>query len=187
MPLTSPAPRRLAHTRTIECHGYEREDGLWDIEGHLTDVKTAPHGRPDGSRPVEPGEPVHDMWLRLTIDLDYRIHRAEALTEVGRYPMCGDAAPNFAKLEGLVIGRGFKKAATELVGGAIGCTHLSELLGRMATTAYQATNQARYLREGYNSERHGKRLVGTCRAYAATSPVVLKRWPNLYTGPSEPS
>ena len=33
MPLPAPAPRTLKHTRAIECTGYEREDGLWDIEG----------------------------------------------------------------------------------------------------------------------------------------------------------
>jgi hypothetical protein len=31
MPLSDPAPRQLAHTRAIECKGYERADGLWDI------------------------------------------------------------------------------------------------------------------------------------------------------------
>ena len=40
MPLPNPVPRKLMHTRAIECNGYEREDGLWDIEAHLTDTKT---------------------------------------------------------------------------------------------------------------------------------------------------
>jgi len=183
MPLPAPAARRLAHTRSIECRGYERTDGLWDIEGHLTDVKTEPHARPDGSRAVEPGEHVHDMWLRLTIDLDYRIHAAQAVMDAGRYPMCGEVTPNFASLEGLSIGRGFKKAAAERIGGTLGCTHMTELLGRMATAAYQATNRARAQREGYSSENSARRLVDSCHAYAAVSPVVLRRWPQHYTGP----
>ena len=40
MPLSPSAPRQLMHNRAIECRGYEREDGLWDIEGHLVDTKT---------------------------------------------------------------------------------------------------------------------------------------------------
>ena len=40
MPLTNPAPRKLMHTRAIDCKGYERADGLWDIEAHLVDTKT---------------------------------------------------------------------------------------------------------------------------------------------------
>ena len=39
MPLSPPAPREPIHTRAIDLRGYRREDGLWDIEGHLTDVK----------------------------------------------------------------------------------------------------------------------------------------------------
>src|SRR3970282_2145791 len=48
MPLPNPAPRRLMHTRAIECTGYERDDGLWDIEAHLTDTKTPAHTRHHG-------------------------------------------------------------------------------------------------------------------------------------------
>ena len=40
MALSAPATRKLIHKRSVECHGYERSDGLWDIEGHITDVKT---------------------------------------------------------------------------------------------------------------------------------------------------
>ena len=42
MPLSTSAPRQLMHNRAIECRGYQREDGLWDIEGHLVDTKTYP-------------------------------------------------------------------------------------------------------------------------------------------------
>ena len=38
MPLSGPAPRKLIHTRKIRCTGIERDDGLWDIEGRITDV-----------------------------------------------------------------------------------------------------------------------------------------------------
>ena len=40
MPLSSPAERAHIHTRTVECKGYRRSDGLWDIEGRLVDVKS---------------------------------------------------------------------------------------------------------------------------------------------------
>ncbi len=87
MPLSSPAPRKLIHTRAIQCTGYQREDGLWDIEARLTDTKTVPHSRRDGGRERQPGEPVHDMWIRLTIDLDMKIHAVEAITDDGPYPI----------------------------------------------------------------------------------------------------
>jgi len=106
MPLSNPASRKLMHTRTIECRGFERDDGLWDIEAHLSDVKTTPHSRHHGGRERKPGEPVHDMWLRVTIDLDMKIHEVEARTDEGPYPICGDITPNFRALAGLTIGPG---------------------------------------------------------------------------------
>ena len=40
MPLSPPAPRTHIHTRTVTVMGYEREDGLFDIEAQMTDTKT---------------------------------------------------------------------------------------------------------------------------------------------------
>jgi hypothetical protein len=48
MPLSHPVSRKLLHTRAIECHGYERDDGFWDIEAHLVDTKTHLHSRRHG-------------------------------------------------------------------------------------------------------------------------------------------
>ena len=40
MPLSAPAaPRRRLHTRRITFEGFQREDGLFDIDARLTDVK----------------------------------------------------------------------------------------------------------------------------------------------------
>ncbi|MFM2112911.1 MAG: hypothetical protein RLZZ271_1571, partial [Pseudomonadota bacterium] len=38
---TTPTPtgRRLTHSRRIDCAGYRRDDGLWDIEITLIDTK----------------------------------------------------------------------------------------------------------------------------------------------------
>ena len=77
MALSSPAKRELIHTRTVECNGYRRKDGLWDIEGRLVDIKTYTfHNNERGE--VPPGEPVHEMWIRLTVDDDLKIHDVEA-------------------------------------------------------------------------------------------------------------
>ena len=40
MPLEKPHPRKHIHTRDIQCLGYQRDDGLWDIEGTIMDTKT---------------------------------------------------------------------------------------------------------------------------------------------------
>ena len=66
MPLSPPQPREHIHTRDIICTGYRREDGLWDIEGHLTDTKTYAFTNNERGD-IPPGVPVHEMWIRLTV------------------------------------------------------------------------------------------------------------------------
>jgi hypothetical protein len=109
MPLSEPAPRTAIHVRRVECQGFQREDGLWDIEGYMTDVKTHVHQRRDGGVPRAPGEPIHQMRVRLTIDLDFLIHDCEAVTESAPYAGCGDIAPAFKALVGLKIGPGWRR------------------------------------------------------------------------------
>jgi hypothetical protein len=185
MPLSPSAPRKLIHTRAIECKGYQREDGLWDLEAHLVDTKTYPHTRRHGGRDRAPGEPVHNMWLRLTIDLDMRIHDAEAKTDDGPYPACGDITVNFKSLAGVRIGPGWRREIAARLGGVKGCTHLVELLGPLGTTAFQATGRARQAREAGAPPLKKPYQLNSCHIYKDDSPAVLERWPHFYTGPRE--
>ena len=108
MPLSPPAPREHLHDRDIHCKGYAREDGLWDIEGHITDTK-AYDFESDWRGEMKAGRPVHQMWVRLTIDDDMLIHTAEAVTDDGPFPICPNAAPNFDVLAGIRIGPGWTR------------------------------------------------------------------------------
>jgi hypothetical protein len=182
MPLPAAMPRRLMHVRAIDCRGYEREDGLWDIEAHLVDTKTYPLLLRDGSRERQPGEPVHDMWIRLTIDLDFVIHHVEATTESGPYPLCGDIEPNFQRLKGATIGPGWRRKTLELLGGVKGCTHLVELLGPLATTAFQSTGRARERRNAGKPLAKKPYQINSCHVYREDGPAVKERWPDFYTG-----
>ncbi|HSQ05726.1 MAG TPA: DUF2889 domain-containing protein, partial [Burkholderiales bacterium] len=118
MNLSNAAPRRLIHTRTIECKAYEREDGLWDIEAHLVDTKTDRHLRRHGGRDREPGEPIHDLWIRVTMDLDFLIHDVEAATVSTPFAECGNVTPRFKKLIGVKIASGWRKEIAARLGGA---------------------------------------------------------------------
>jgi hypothetical protein len=186
MPLTHPTPRKLIHTRAIECKGYERDDGLWDIEAQLVDTKTYAHSRRNGGADRQPGEPVHHMWLRVTIDLDLMIHDAEARTDAGPYPMCGDITPNFKKLAGVKIGSGWRREIAARLGGIKGCTHLVELLGPLGTTAYQATGRAREARNAGKPTTKKPYQIGSCHVYREDGPAVLERWPQ-WAAPSRPA
>jgi len=95
MPLSPPAERHLTHLRDIVLRGYERADGLFDIEAHIRDTKTLGLHLPDRGGWIEPGEPLHDMWLRVTIDEDMTIRGCEAVTEQGPFSICQDGARHF--------------------------------------------------------------------------------------------
>jgi hypothetical protein len=88
MSLSPAVAREAFHTRRIHCQGYRREDGLWDIEGTLTDTKSYAYDSTDRGR-VEAGEPVHHMHLRLTVDDDLTVQEVEAATEAGPFTICG--------------------------------------------------------------------------------------------------
>ncbi len=190
MPLPPPSSaRRHYHTRTIEGFGYFREDGMWDLEAHLTDIKPYDFDSTDRGH-VPAGEPVHDMWLRVTIDDSFEIREAEAVTDKGPYSICGSIAPAYEQLVGLTIGPGFKKKALAKLGGNRGCTHMTELLGTIGTVAYQtayASRRRARLDHGLSVDEGaptGKpRHLDSCHAMATDGPVVRDYWPEFYVGP----
>ncbi len=190
MPLSPSIPKEHIHTRRIDCCGYLREDGLWDIEGHLVDTKSYSFSNRDRGE-IAPGEPVHEMWLRITVDDDMLIHKAEAATDYGPFHICPAITPAFRRLEGLVIGAGFRRAVRERLGGIKGCTHLVELAYSLGTAAFQTMagrhnekggdGDAKTKGDGTNSPKSA-RFIDTCHALAADSPVIKEHWPEHYTG-----
>jgi len=134
--LSPPAKREAVHQRKISCNGFVREDGLYDIEAELTDHKT--YAFPSDFRgTVTPDLPVHHMVLRITINGERVIHSAEAITITGPYAVCPTANVVFDRLVGLQIGPGWRRRVQTAIGGRHGCTHITELLGPVATIAYQ--------------------------------------------------
>ena len=182
MPLSQPVPREPAHRRQIECRGYRRADGLWDIEGHLVDTKSQPIENYHRGK-VEPGVPVHEMWLRLTVDDEMRIHGVEAASDHFPFPLCPEVTPRFAALKGLKIGPGWLLDARQHIGGVRGCTHLVELLGPLATTAFQTIYGGRQRRAAASGERKKKPgILDSCHALRSDGEVVKRAWPEFYTG-----
>ena len=193
MPLSPAAEREHKHTRVVECKGYRRADGLWDIEGHITDRKTYDFSS-DARGDVPAGVPVHEMWLRLTVDNAFTVQAVEAVTDYAPFPStCPQIAPDYTKLVGLTIGPGWTKAVKERMGGINGCTHLTELLGPVATTAFQTiypilTKEARDRKAAAGQDTAPGKfpLLNTCHGFRADGDVVKKLAPAFYTGNKEP-
>ena len=181
MPLAESAPRKLLHNRTVTCRGYEREDGLWDIEGQMTDVKNYNFNNHDRGE-IKAGEPLHEMWIRLTIDLNFLIHDAEASTDHSPYTICPEIVSRYKQLIGMRIGPGWNLKIRQLFNGVNGCTHITELLGPVATTAYQTLFSRRAQQTPKNANGKPPRILNSCHALASDSVAVLRNWPQFYTG-----
>lgn len=182
MPLSpNPVSRELVHQRKIQCDGYLRSDGLWDIEARMTDTKTYDMDNRHRGGQIKAGEPLHDMWLRLTIDSDFLIHDVEAVIDYAPYDICPGIVDAFKALKGRKIAAGFTRLNKELFGGTSGCTHLRELLGPIATTAFQATHKVRKAK----TRQPGTRPVtlNTCHAMSDSGPVVKEFYPDFYRRP----
>ncbi len=184
MPLSAPVPRSKRHRRTLEMEGYQREDGLWDIEGHIRDVKgydfdSAWRGQ------VTAGTPVHDMWIRLTVDNTLTIHEVEACLDSGPHRVCPDVVPNFQVLKGVRIAPGWYNNVKRLLGGAKGCVHMVEMLGPMGTVAYQTLGPSRVMEAQDTADGRNRKKpvrIDSCYAHASDGPIVKERWPEFYTG-----
>lgn len=186
MPLSESVARKHVHTRAIEYRGYEREDGMWDIEAHMTDIKTYAF-KNDWRGEIKEGTPLHEMLLRVTIDDDFVIREVVAVTDNSPFQMCPDITPNYQSIIGIKMGLGWRKAIRMKVGGVQGCTHITELLFPMATVAMQTIWPLRQRRKNQAdsaSKKASKRpiVLDTCHAWSTNSPVVKENLPKYYTG-----
>lgn len=179
--LSAPAPRALLHTREVRCTGWEREDGLFDIEGRLSDVRAFDTDDARGNAPRRAGEALHLMSLRLTLDAGFVIVAAEACSHQVPYAECSLASAAYRQLVGMQIKAGFGKAVKALFEGERGCTHLTELIGPMATTAFQTLGPALERRRAGRGEpledpNALRRLLGSCRGLRRGGEPAIIRW-----------
>jgi len=182
MSLINNIKRKLIHERNIQCRGYLRDDGLWDIEAHLTDEKS--HNMHSVERgEIVAGDKIHDMWLRLTVDETLLIHHAEASTELAPYSICSGANPWYQKLEGKKIAPGWNLMVKKLFIGVNGCTHLTELLGVIATVSIQTIFP--YLEMQKKDDEMPRKLppglANSCHGYNTKGEIIARFWPDLDT------
>ena len=175
LPVTE-VERELTHTRRVRYEGYKRADGLWDIEAHLTDIKNHDFHLKSGVRRA--GQPVHSMWLRVTIDRDFNIVDAAAVSDVVPYPFgCEEIAPAYRQLVGLNLVKDFRKEVAQRFGGVHGCTHITEMLAGMPTAAIQtfAGDMPEERADGAKPFQ-----LDQCHALETTSETVRRWYPKWY-------
>jgi Protein of unknown function (DUF2889) len=177
MPLSAPAVSRdPLHHRNISVRGYKRADGNFDIEGHLHDTKAVEFKVASGLR--QPGESIHSMWLRITIDRTLTIVDAEACTDAMPYVgYCDQIGPAYKQLIGLAIRPGFSSRVKELFNSTRGCTHITDLISSVATTAFQTIAG-----QGLQDPQKMPYQLDKCHALALDAPAVARYYPRWYVG-----
>lgn len=193
MALETTVKRTKLHHRSIQCEGFKRDDGLWDIEAHLTDQRSYDCSYDPEHRGglIPAGENVHNMRVRLTLDLDFLIHDAVAISDETPFPICFKATEVMQRLIGLRMRKGWLKEVRERISTEVSCTHLIDLLTPIANTAYQTMHAAleeraeQRKREDKNFTRQKLGILDTCIALASDGEVVKRQWPEFYTGTSD--
>jgi hypothetical protein len=178
MPLSSPTTaRNRLHARELRYEGFKRDDGAYEIEARITDVKDLDYTLASGVR--RGGHPVHDMSVRVTFDPDFVITQVEACSDWVPYPGgCDTIGPRYQRMVGLSLIQGFRNALRERLGGIEGCTHITELLGGLPTAAIQM--RAGEVRD--TDGAHGNRpfQLDRCHALVSTSDTVRRYYPRWY-------
>jgi len=186
MPLSPPSSRRaLKHTRAIQVEAFAREDGLWDIDAHITDTKTRDTRLASGVRPA--GQPVHDLWLRITVDTALNVVDAEAVSDAVPYPnYCDTIGPAYKKLIGLNLLKGFRDGVKQRLSGINGCTHLTELAAVLPTATIQAfAGDVLDTRDGAGNDDQSQKpfQLDRCHALRTDGEAVAKFYPRWAVKP----
>jgi len=179
MPLPAPTvARKPKHVRRISYEVYTREDGLWDIEAHLTDTKSEDATLLSGVRPA--GEPMHDMWLRVVVNERLEVVEAVGVLDASPYPgTCERIGPDYGKLVGLNLMKGFRQAVKERMPNDARCTHVHELANHMPTVVVQSL-----WRELMKVDSERKPLpIDNCHTQRSDSEITRIQYPKWYRAP----
>ncbi len=183
-PLSQPVTRSHAHQRRITLDGYARDDGAYDIEAELIDTKS--HSFPSRAHgEIKKGQALHHMKVRVTVSEEMEIIDAEAVTLSGPYHECPAGAQAITHLIGERIQPGWKKIVARAIGGRQGCTHITELMGPVATVAFQtiygerarrAREQAHDNPDAVASPPQMAGLLNSCHALAEGNQAAFWNW-----------
>jgi hypothetical protein len=172
--------REELHFRRIDMRGYRRSDGLFEVEGRVTD-RRAHEFQPGGFGEMVPAhQAVHDMGVRLVFDEHLVVRDVRTFMDATPYLECIGGGDALRSLIGLRMSGGWSREVRSRIGGAHSCAHLMELLTPMATVAFQALSAAGISRAD-TLDSHGKpRKIDTCYAYSAERNLVERRWPEFH-------
>jgi hypothetical protein len=183
-PTADPAvTREELHFRCINMRGFRRSDGLFEVEGRVTDYKPHDFVAASGGRQVPAGEPIHDMGVRLVYDDQLRVQDVSTITNAAPYAQCPEGGRALQSMKGVRMVSGWNAEVRNRLRGAQSCTHLMELLIPMATVAYQSLSALGNRVDRLDATGRPTK-IDNCYAYGAERELVRVRWPEFYRAPA---
>ncbi len=175
------SPRKPMHSRRVHYEGFEREDGLYEIEATLRDTKPMAF-EIDGEALRPAGEPIHGMRIWVLIDVQLVVQAIEVAMAHVPHGECQAARDPMQRMVGCSMRRGWRQAISERLGKVQGCAHLRELLQSMGTVAVQTLAP----RSGKLRRQDGSvpLPMGGCLAWDPAGPMVARIYPQFHV-PSE--
>lgn len=164
------------HTRDIKIATFAYDDAHIIVEGELSDNKMIPHFSTAGE--VLPPGNVHQLFIRMLIEIEsVRIVQVEIEMPGTPHEECPGIIPNYTKLEGIRIARGFTSKVNKIIGGPEGCIHLTGLLMAMASGALQGLWTYKG-KDGQKDEEVAERskeyLADTCWVWRKDGPYIRR-------------
>jgi len=173
----SPVPRKLLHSRRVHYEGFEREDGLYEIEGTLLDTKPMAF-EIEGEGPWQPEQPIHGMRLRVVIDAQFVVQDIEVAMDHVPHGECRSAQAPMRRMLGCSMRQGWRQAINERLGKVQGCAHLRELLQNMGTVAIQTLSPR--MMEARKADGSAPLPLGGCQAWDPAGPMVARIYPHFH-------
>jgi hypothetical protein len=170
------------HTRNIIADGFRRNDGLYELEASISDCKHYEFHN-DYIGKVKPGQFFHNMKIQMVLDASLTIIDIKAETLASPFEMCPKITSNYKKLKGIKIDFGWPRSVRNIVGKTKGCTHITELLLYIGTVAIQTIYGDKQNHVSKKS-KFGKGLINSCHAWAESSPVTKKYFPEYWLAAS---
>jgi hypothetical protein len=158
---------------------------MWEIDARLTDTKTHTIQLTHGELPAN--KPIHDLWLRVTVDSKSNIVDAVAVSDAVPFPgYCDPVDAIYKKMIGLNLLSSFRQEMRERLSGVEGCTHLNELAMILPTVAIQSFalgDVEKRMAPGGDPDAEKPFELDNCHALRSDSPAVALFYPRWATKP----
>lgn len=162
------------HFRRIDIRGSKRSDDLFEVHGRVVDHKSEDFVTWTGQRLAPAGDAVHDLGLRLVFYDHMTVVEVPTFADSTPYAVCSGGGDALQSLVVLRVTGGWNREVSARVSGARSCTHLMELRGPLATTAFQSVGFIRRQQPARLDANGWPVKIDSCCAYSAHSEQVMR-------------